>query len=316
MGDGRWCQTHGRHRRRHNRKIQLQSIFRMRHTNARGGRKKKLAGGSSPCLIELSARVTCSGPLAPRSRLETAPPRTATARSDPSWRDGTHVGRPGPLPTSPPETRPSAAPSRAHAASRRFATRTHEFRGCARSRSAKIRSTQSRQVSASRARRPSAGARSASDTLGDPAVTFRPRQRALLVVWPRCEVADARPRRRVAGERTVVVATRVVDVPAHRRRVELVPGEPVRHRNPVQRRIASHAVRHRDRELAAGAMTWRLRCLCGGGGRADGGLGARSGYDRRTGRERRERALRRRTDEVSRDVARCRSAPSSRDRPA
>src|SRR5690606_9856800 len=83
----------------------------------------------------------------------------------------------------------------------------------------------------------------------DPAVALRPRERAELAALARGEVVYARPRRRVARERAVVVAARVVDLPAHERRVEPLLLHPVVHREPVERSIG-HRLSHRHAELA------------------------------------------------------------------
>src|SRR5258707_9448896 len=89
--------------------------------------------------------------------------------------------------------------------------------------------------------------------LRDPAVAFGPSERSFFFGVARCEIVDAGPCGGVTGERAVVVTAGVVDVPTKRGGVEAFGGEPVRHRDAVQRRGLGAAL-HGNGELAGGAI--------------------------------------------------------------
>src|ERR1039458_5212667 len=88
--------------------------------------------------------------------------------------------------------------------------------------------------------------------LRDPAVAFGPSERSFFLRVARCEIVDAGPGGSVLGQRAVIVAAGVVYVPAQRTRGETLGGEPVRHRNMVQRGGLGAAL-HGDGEFARGA---------------------------------------------------------------
>ena len=93
------------------------------------------------------------------------------------------------------------------------------------------------------------------ESFGDPAVALRPRQRTLFVVRARREVVDARPRRCLRSPaRRSRRDRRSRHTSAGPARRAGAASSQSRHRQAVQRRIAPHAVCHRDRELAARPM--------------------------------------------------------------